>query len=82
MLANIPDGYIPGLGRYYPHPKIAHLYKGTFDDPGLPMCRHGFNRDDGTSYSIWRNQQGEDGVCGICLRRSQKGKDGMPWPVK
>lgn len=76
----IPDGYIPGLGRDYPHPKLAHLYKGDFSDPGLPMCKRGFNRDNGTSYSIWRNNLGEDGVCKVCLRRARKGFNGLPWP--
>lgn len=77
VLANIPKGYILGLGRDHPHPKLAHLYKGDFGDPGLPMCRHGWNRDDGQSYSIWRGNMGEDGVCAICLRRAQKGLDGF-----
>lgn len=72
------DGYIAGLGRDYPHPKIAHLYKGDFNDPGLPMCRYGWNRDGGTSYSIWRNNSGANGVCKICLRRARQGLDGVP----
>lgn len=72
----IPKGHISGLGRDYPYPKLAHLYKGTFANPGLPMCRRGWNRGD--SYSIWRNNEGENGICKICMRRALKGLDGIP----
>lgn len=74
---SIPEGYILGLGRDYPYPKISHLYKGTFADPGLPMCRKGWNRDYGQSYSIWRGNMGKHGVCKVCLRRAQKGLNGV-----
>jgi hypothetical protein len=69
--------YITGLGRDYPHPKLAHLYEGPFSDPGLPMCARGWNRDDGTSYSIWRNNVGVNGICKICQRRADKGLAGV-----
>jgi hypothetical protein len=77
LTSNIPEGYILGLGRDFPHPKTAHLYKGDFADPGLPMCRNGWNRDDGQSYSIWRGNMGESGVCKVCLRRARAGLDGV-----
>lgn len=75
----IPDGYIPGLPRdaYAYEEKVAHLYKGDFVDPGLPMCRRGWNRDDGQSYSIWRNQVGYKGICKVCMRRAKKGLEGV-----
>jgi hypothetical protein len=73
----VPEGYITGLGRDYPHPKLAHLYEGTFNEPGNPMCRRGWNRDNGQAYSIWRNNIGERGICLICLRRAQKGLKGV-----
>lgn len=73
----IPTGYILGLGRDYPHPRIAHLYKGSFGDPGLPMCRYGWNRGGGETYSIWRGNMGQDGVCAICLRRARQGLNGV-----
>jgi hypothetical protein len=76
-LFGVPEGYITGLGRDYPHPKLAHVYKGTLADPGKPMCRRGWNRDNGQAYSIWRNNIGEKGICLICLRRAQKGLDGV-----
>jgi hypothetical protein len=73
----IPDGYISGLGRDYPHPKKAHLYKGDFNDPGLPMCHRGWNRDEGESYSIWRKNYGIEGLCQTCLSRARQGLDGI-----
>lgn len=75
--AMIPDGYIPGLSRDYPYRRLAHLYKGTFADPGLPMCIRGWNRDEGTAYSIWRGQQGTHGICRTCLRRANAGLEGV-----
>lgn len=73
----IPDGYIAGLGRDYPHPNISHLYKGDFADPGLPMCLRGWNRYNHTEYSIWRGNIGEGGICKVCLRRALQGKEGV-----
>ena len=72
----IPDGYITGLGRDYPHPKRAHLYKGDFADPGLPMCQWGWNRKE-YGYSIWRGNVGDKGICKTCLRRAKAGLDGV-----
>lgn len=77
LTTNIPKGYITGLGRDYPHPKISHLYRGDFSEPGLPMCLKGWNRDGGESYSIWRNNMGDGGVCAVCLRRARKGLEGV-----
>lgn len=74
----IPEGYIFGLGRDEPKPKKAHVYEGTFDEPGNPMCARGWNRDDGNDYSIWRNNIGEDGICGVCLRRVREGRSSVP----
>ena len=74
---DVPVGYILGLGRDYPHPPLAHLYKGTFGEPGLPMCARGWNRDGGTSYSIWRGNVGTKGICKTCLRRAREGRDGV-----
>lgn len=79
-MLGVPEGYITGLGRDYPHPKLAHLYKGDFADPGLPMCRRGWNRgEDG--YSIWRGNIGKKGICKVCMKRAQAGKDGVECPA-
>ena len=78
ITGDIPDGYILGLGRDYPHPKVSHLYEGPYHDPGLPMCRYGWNRDERSSYSIWRGNIGKDGVCSVCLKRARAGLPGVP----
>jgi hypothetical protein len=75
----VPDGYVEGLGRDYPHPKRSHLYEGTYWDLGKAMCRNGYNRPGG--YSIWRGNRGELGLCKTCLRRALKGLDGVDWPA-
>lgn len=75
----VPKGYITGLGRDIPHPRIAHLYQGTFGDLGLGMCRYAYNRkEDG--YSIWRGNEGIYGICKLCMNRAQKGLDGVDNP--
>lgn len=70
------QGYISGLDRNDQH-LVAHLYKGTFSEPGLPMCVRGWNRSNGSGYSIFRGDVGEAGVCRICERRALAGKDGV-----
>lgn len=74
-----PAKYRPGLGRDVPAPKRAHLYTldGGCMDFDLPMCRHGWNRDDGESYSIWRGNVGSEGICKICIRRANAGLEGV-----
>jgi len=71
--------YRPGLGRSMPHPKRAHLYTVGVDimDFQLPMCRYGWNRDNGDSYSILRNNEGDAGICKICIRRASRGLPGV-----
>ena len=75
----IPDGYISGQSRDHKHDnRVTHLYKGTFGDPGWPMCKRGWNRDNGTAYSIWRNNIGPVGLCSICVRRAIENKEPIP----
>lgn len=69
--------YVIGLSREYPHPPRSHLYDGTHDNPGNPMCRFGWNRLDGAAYSIWRGNVGHKGICKHCLNRANKGLDGV-----
>ena len=75
----MPPGYIMGLGRDVPHPRVAHMYKGTFGEPGLGMCRYAYNRKE-EGYSIWRGNEGRDGVCQICWKRAMAGLDGIENP--
>ena len=71
-MLEIPVGYITGLSREpEAHNRlVAHLYRGTFDNPGAPMCKRGWNRDNGAAYSIWRNNVGIKGICKVCMRRA------------
>ena len=76
--SDIPQGYIPGVNRCtHGDYMVTHLYKGTFDDPGLPMCIDGWNRDEHGSYSIWRNNISKKGICNTCLKRALEGLDGV-----
>lgn len=75
-LFGIPEGYIPGADRAVSSTRKTHLYKGTFDNPGLPMCKNGWNRDNGRSYSIWRNNIGPNFLCWTCVNRARAGKSG------
>ena len=76
----IPDGYIVGLVRdpIETNSHVAHLYKGTFHDPGDPMCRLGWNRKE-YGYSIWRGVIGHAGICKMCLRRASKNLEPVPF---
>jgi hypothetical protein len=56
---------------------VIHLYDGDFHDPGLPMCMRGWNRDNNTSYSIFRNRMSKRGLCKICELRAAKGLKGI-----
>ena len=55
---------------------VAHLYRGTFSEPGNPMCLRGWNRSDGDCYSIFRNLPGVK-ICSICSRRASQNKDSV-----
>lgn len=68
--------YVTGLDRNDQH-LVAHLYTGTFDDVGDPMCARGWNRSDGMGYSIFRNSE-QDHICKICLRRAEENRDPVP----
>lgn len=68
--------YIVGMSRKGNGDRVvSHLYKGDFHDPGLPMCRHGWN--DGDSYSIFRENISAKGICKVCMRRAEAGLDGV-----
>ena len=43
----------------------------------LPMCRYGWNRSDGESFSIFRGHRGSRGLCKICERRRAQNLPGV-----
>jgi hypothetical protein len=73
--------YIPALDRSTRHGghvgehRVAHLFDGTFGDPGKPLCRRAYDEDGG--YSIWRGNVGSMGICKVCRRRADAGLDGV-----
>jgi len=78
MYQSIPAGFVVGRCRNDEH-VVAHLYKGTFGDPGEPMCARGWNRDNGFGYSIFRGESNATaGICKVCVRRALKGLDPVP----
>jgi hypothetical protein len=48
---------------------VAHLYKDSFSKVGNPMCVRGWNRVNGSGYSIFRNLSNVH-ICKVCLRRA------------
>ncbi len=73
----VPEGYVIGMNRKTEDTSFAHLYDGNFDNPGKPLCRYGYNRDNGTSYSIWRGNVGKKGICPTCYKRALNGDVGI-----
>ena len=65
---------------------LSHTY-AMMDDPWtdlLPMCGYGWNRSNGTGFSIFRGSPGTEGECLICRRNVAAGKPPVaePWPHK
>lgn len=79
--------YVEAIGRNEGEDKQhSHLYEITRKiDPKtgqgynqyLPMCRHGWNRSDGESFSIFRGHRGDKGLCKTCERRRKQGLPGV-----
>ena len=65
-------GLIMGLARNKDHFETlhCHLYTGTFNEPGDPLCPYGYN-DGKYGYSILRGNVGR-GICRLCLKRAHK----------
>jgi hypothetical protein len=68
------DGFITGMDRSkddsHKLNKVAHIYRGSFYEPGDGMCKRSMGKDG--YYSIWRNNVGDKGICKICLRNVHK----------
>ena len=71
-------GYVTGMGRNPGEEKqCSHLYAEYDDGTYLPMCRKGWNRSDGGRFSIFRGNIGQKGVCKVCQRNADAGKQGV-----
>jgi hypothetical protein len=62
--------------------KVTHLYEiGEHEMDFLnPMCRRGWNRDNGQCYSIFRGIVSAKGICKVCIKRAAKGLNGVEPP--
>lgn len=47
---------------------MSHTYAMMSDGELWPMCRYGWNRSDGESFSIFRGSPGTQGACILCAR--------------
>jgi hypothetical protein len=67
--------YVSAIGRN-PGEELgrSHLYAELDGGDYLPMCRWGWNRSDGAGFSIFRGHMGARGLCAICQRRREEGK--------
>lgn len=65
-------GFLLGLERSPDSDKkhLSHIYRGSMQDVGEPMCPKGYNRGK-EGFSIWRNNIGL-GICRNCLKRAAK----------
>lgn len=83
--------YVEGIGRNEGEDKQhSHLYVKISEPTDvaamaglgartgyLPMCRYGWNRSDGESFSIFRGHTGARGLCKICKKRAAKNLPGV-----
>ncbi len=59
---------------------VTHLYRGSFGEPGFPMCSRGWQRKrydengklEDWEYSIFRNNTSNAGLCMNCMKRAIK----------
>lgn len=67
---------------------VTHLYEGTFQKNGNPMCSRGWQRKyfdengklENWEYSIFRNNISNAGICKVCMRRAEKGLNPISKP--
>ena len=75
LIDNEMPHYILGLDRSYgaEFRFVSHIYYGKNDKmfPEKPMCKKGWNRDNGKSFSIWRNNLGKN-ICKTCIKNTLK----------
>lgn len=64
------EGYRSGSNRVADNePKGRdHTYAMMSDGNLWPMCGYGWNRSDGTRFSIWRGSPGTQGDCLLCMK--------------
>ena len=66
-------GYRSGQDRNESN-AFTHTYAMTAAGNLWPMCGYGWNRSDGTAFSIFRGSPGTEGDCIICQRNVRFGR--------
>lgn len=78
-------GYRAGICRNDKR-ALSHTYAMMDDGQLWPMCGYGWNRSDGTGFSILRCPPGSEGDCKLCRQHVREGKppviDGFPHKTK
>lgn len=78
-------GYRAGLCRNDDR-ALSHTYAMMSDGHLWPMCGYGWNRSDGTRFSILRQPPGTEGRCKLCQKNVDNKKppviDGFPHRTK
>ena len=65
---------ITGVCRNEPNATRHHLYVYGDDGELYPMCGYGWNRSDGTAFSIFRGHTSDLGECALCRKNLDAGK--------
>lgn len=65
-------GYLSGCCRNDDQ-ALSHTYALTQAGRYWPMCDYGWNRSNGSRFSILRGPVGTEGDCKICARRVSSG---------
>ena len=60
-------GYRSGSDRNNDN-ALSHTYAMMDDGELYPMCGYGWNRSDGTGFSIFRGTQNTEGDCKLCRK--------------
>lgn len=76
-----------GVDRNDPDGVRSHLYVPDPEVGGLvPMCGYGWNRSDGSAFSIFRGWASRRGICKLCERNLAAGRppvtEGWPHPTR
>lgn len=66
--------YIEGVCRNEPNASRSHLYASTVAGNLWPMCDYGWNRSNGSRFSIFRGWSSSRGTCKICEANVDAGK--------
>lgn len=53
---------------------LTHTYAMMDDGELWPMCGYGWNRSDGSRFSIFRGSPGTEGDCKLCAKNVTAGK--------